>query len=595
MGINGSHRGLLRACAILWPVHCVILAVVLVFSVQPAHTQGSVAGPTLMLDRSAYCIGESWKLNIVNAPAGAAIRLAGVLNGNPWSLPDWGITDQDGRYIASGTYIDGNQGTYQLYAEIGGITSNMVFVSVSDCEQGQPQGFAFTGSMGTPRSGHTTTLLADGRVLVVGGGDDSAELFDPATETFSPTGSPITRRSGHAAVLLSDGKVLIAGGYSQEGGNLTMLDSAELYDPSIGTFSQTGNMTHFHVKPTATLLANGEILLAGGLDSWGVGGHAGAGAELFDPTTGVFTTVGSMISARADHMATLLRSGDVLVVGGWNGNAPDAADDPPFDPLFAESFDAASGNFRAAGEMNSSLSGHTATLLPNGKVAVIGGFTWPQDPSATIKIYDPSSQTFSSSGNVVEPRTGHTATLLDNGRVLIAGGEDPYTTVISNGNPVLHMLSSAGLYDPASGSLTAIPGLLTARWMHTATLLKSGAVLMIGGADSSGAALATAEMYKNAAGPTLTLDSSAYCIGESWKLNIVNAPAGAAIRLAGVLNGNPWSLPDWGVTDQDGRYIASGTYIDGNQGTYQLYAEIGGITSNTVSVSVSAGCGDWDY
>lgn len=495
MRIEGSHRGLSRTCAVLWPVNCAILAVVLVFGVQPAHTQGSVAGPTLTLDRNAYCIGESWKLSIANAPAGAAIRLAGVLKGNPWSLPDWGMTDQDGHYSASGTYVDGNQGTYQLYAEISGIRSNTVFVSVSDCKQGQPQGFAFTGSMGTPRSGHTATLLADGTVLVVGGGDGSAELFDPATETFSPTGSPITRRSGHAAVLLSDGKVLIAGGYSQ-GPMPLMLDSAELYDPSTGTFSQTGTMTHFHVRPTATLLANGEILLAGGLDSWGVGGHAGAGAELFDPTTGVFTTVGSMISARADHTATLLRSGDVLVVGGWNGNAPDAADDPPFDPLFAESFDATSGSFRAVGEMNSNRSSHTATLLPDGKVAVIGGFTWPQDASATIEIYDPASRTFSSSGNVVEPRMGHIATLLDNGKVLIAGGEDPYLTVISNGIPVLHMLSSAGLYDPASGGLTVTSGLLTAREGHTATLLKSGAVLIIGGIDSSGAALATAEIYR---------------------------------------------------------------------------------------------------
>jgi hypothetical protein len=95
------------------------------------------AGPTLTLDRSEYCIGESWKLSIVNAPASAAIGLAGVLDGNTWSLPDWGKTDQNGRYSAGGIYVDGNKGTYQLYSEIGGIKTNTLFVTVSDCKQQQ--------------------------------------------------------------------------------------------------------------------------------------------------------------------------------------------------------------------------------------------------------------------------------------------------------------------------------------------------------------------------------------------------------------------------------------------------------------------------
>jgi hypothetical protein len=146
--------------------------------------------------------------------------------------------------------------------------------------------------------------------------------------------------------------------------------------------------------------------------------------------------------------------------------------------------------------MSSSRSGHTATLLPNGKVAVIGGFTWPENTLETIEIYDPVSQTFSSSGNAVEPRLGHSATLLNDGKVLLAGGEDPYLDVSSDGIFVPQMFSSAGLFDPSSGALTVTAGFQTARQGHTATLLRSGAVLITGGTDSMGAALATAEIYR---------------------------------------------------------------------------------------------------
>ena len=245
-----------------------------------------------------------------------------------------------------------------------------------------------------------------------------------------------------------------------------------------------------------TLLANGKVLITGGLDSFAIGGHAGAGAELFDPTTGGFTTTGNMKSARADHTATLLASGEVLVVGGWNGNAPDAPDDPPFDPLFAETFDATPGSFTATRDMNSTRSGHTATLLPNGKVAVIGGFAVPQDAAASVELYDPASRTFSASGQEAEPRSDHTATLLTNGKVLIAGGRDPYLNVISNGIPVIGTLLSVELYDPAAGSSTPTGGLVYPRQGHTATRLNDGRVLITGGTDGKGMALATAELYK---------------------------------------------------------------------------------------------------
>ena len=184
--------------------------------------------------------------------------------------------------------------------------------------------FSQTGSLYTDRFGATAALLPDGRVLVAGGViitspgfgvcTDSAELFDPATELFTPTGHMGAPRCGivHEAPVLGTGKVLIAGG--------VMLDSAELFDPATGTFSATGSMTIPRLNPTETLLPNGQVLVTGG-------SVAGCGtgcpftlnsAELYDPTSKTFTAIASMGAARQDHTASLLLDGRVLVTGGFD-------------------------------------------------------------------------------------------------------------------------------------------------------------------------------------------------------------------------------------------------------------------------------------
>jgi phosphatidylserine/phosphatidylglycerophosphate/cardiolipin synthase-like enzyme len=123
--------------------------------------------------------------------------------------------------------------------------------------------------MSTARYGQTATLLADGRVLIVGGADGStvlasAELYDPATGTFSPTGSLTTARYNHTATLLADGRVLIVGGGSISNGAGAVLASAELYDPKTSSFSPTGTMSTGRYDHTATLLADGQVLIVGG-------------------------------------------------------------------------------------------------------------------------------------------------------------------------------------------------------------------------------------------------------------------------------------------------------------------------------------------
>ncbi len=181
--------------------------------------------------------------------------------------------------------------------------------------------FSATGSMTAARSAHTATLLQDGTVLIAGGGNPrgilaSAELYDPVSGTFSATGSMTEGRyvifgTDPSAQLLQDGTVLIAGGYGVTG----ILASAELYDAVSGTFSATGSMITARAEYTATLLQDGQVLITGGNDR---PDSVTANAELYDPITGTFTATGSMTTARLFHTATLLQDGQVLITGGQN-------------------------------------------------------------------------------------------------------------------------------------------------------------------------------------------------------------------------------------------------------------------------------------
>ena len=175
--------------------------------------------------------------------------------------------------------------------------------------------------MNTPRVNHTATSLQDGRVLVVGGGDEgyasvrSAELYDPATGSFSPTGSMKNRRWLHTATLLQDGRVLIAGGRSPKDSTYA---SVEVYTPGSGTFTSTGSMLASRKSHTATLLPDGRVLVSGGEEQNDIGipGKTLSSTELYDPATGKFTANASMGDRRSGQTATSLDDGRVLVAGG---------------------------------------------------------------------------------------------------------------------------------------------------------------------------------------------------------------------------------------------------------------------------------------
>ncbi len=269
--------------------------------------------------------------------------------------------------------------------------------------------------MQAKRFGHTATRLADGKVLIAGGwspwaSTNSAELFDPATGKFTPTGPMGTSRAEHTATLLADKKVLITGGFSGFWGwDENYLNGAELYDPATGTFTPTGFMNEARMLHSATLLADGRVLITGGFENT---------AELYSPTAGTFAYVGSFEGRRTSQTTTLLADGRVLLAGGerdlWS-DTPDTYDD-------AQIFNPATGQFSFLAQMNAYRGSHTATLLRNDQVLIVGGLGSNGTAESTAELFDPSSSTFLITGSMANPRMEHTATLLPDGRVLVAGG-----------------------------------------------------------------------------------------------------------------------------------------------------------------------------
>ena len=307
-------------------------------------------------------------------------------------------------------------------------------VSLSSAEIFDPIGagaFTATAPMNIARSNHTATLLlASGKVLVAGGLNgslnlNSAEVFDPAG-TFSLTGTAMTSaRSNHAVALLGDGTVLLAGG---RGGAGSPIQSAEIYDPATGTgaFSATtGPMAELRMFHTATRLNTGMVLIVGGKDA----GFELLTAEIYDPVTRTFSATGAMSAIRQNHTATLLADGKVLIVGG----AQNGATGNPISS--AEVYDPITGLFHPTGNMATARADHAATLLANGKVLISGGRSTSNVSSAlrTMEIYDPASGLFANAGSMSSARTDHAATLLLspvlNPRVLITGGYDGTSVV----------------------------------------------------------------------------------------------------------------------------------------------------------------------
>jgi hypothetical protein len=272
----------------------------------------------------------------------------------------------------------------------GGSDEQHRILNIADLYSPQLGQFDFEAAMQSPRASHTATLLLSGELLLAGGATGSntatatAELFDPDTAQFSSTAGMMTdSRQNHTAMLLQNGKVLLAGGVDNTGlaGSGDALTTAELYDPNTGTFAATGSMASMRANHSSTALLDGEVLIAGGLANI-LTGSAINTAEVYDPNTGRFTaTAGNLISGVFDHTATLLKDGHVLIAGGVDGTGASAA---------AQLYNPGTRTFSAVGNLNlaeavtplpcfpMALSSSLAGWAPTGSLLRVLSYTIPR-------------------------------------------------------------------------------------------------------------------------------------------------------------------------------------------------------------------------
>jgi Kelch motif len=239
--------------------------------------------------------------------------------------------------------------------------------------------------------------------------------------------------------------------------------SAEIFDPASGKFHPS-EMLMARVGHVAVLLRSGKVLIAGGWIGHGVTNEA----ELYDPATGKFTEIAHMTTKRGRPEATLLQDGNVLITGGGSDS-----DGPGSTIVSAEVFDMATLKFRATGPMHHARIAHSATLLSDGRVLIAGGRG--SEVNASAELYDPKTGTFRETGRMITARYKHTAGLLPDGRVLLAGGSDERDW---HGT-----LSSAEIYDPSRETFSATTNLNDARFKlpSEAVRLPSGRLLVAGG------------------------------------------------------------------------------------------------------------------
>ncbi len=369
-------------------------------------------------------------------------------------------------------------------------------------------GGAFSSSFATgalPSGSWTVTYSYPGDANFNPANATSTLKVSGSQATFQATGSLGTARSFHTATLLPSGKVLIAGGKDASG---EALATAEVYDPSSGKFAPTANtMPNKAFGASATLLPTGKVLLAGGGNS---------STQLYDPVTNTWSNSGRMAAQRSNHTATLLGNGKVLIAGG-SGDEGETTNS-------AQLYDPSTGAFTSTGNMTVSRDFHTATLLPNGKVLIAGGRTGSRGRTgssggrtgssesytdvSSAEIYDPATGKFTATGSMSKSRYGHTAVIF-NGKVLISGGS-------SNGGT--SALPGAELYDPVTATF-AVTGSMTAGRQYFTSTLVSGGVLATGGLNGS-TVLASSDFYQGSgftAGAALTscVPQNASCTGRA--------------------------------------------------------------------------------
>jgi hypothetical protein len=295
----------------------------------------------------------------------------------------------------------------------------------------------------------------------------ASALGQSSVGAFTPTGAMTTARSWHTATLLNNGQVLIAGGVTN---SFSATASAELYDPTRGTFSPTGNMTAPRAAHTAILLPDGRVLIAGGSSSLGENVPYLTTTEVYDPSTGTFTATSDMLHGHECGQAHVLNNGRVLLSGGSSVHLVPVGDAQLYDPT-AGFFGAAGTYATVPPNSGTFCAGRASTLLADGRVLIV----WEDD---LAEIYDPETGSFTQTGKPLGPSYNlglATATLLMDGKVLVAGGDDGSSNY-----------KSTQLFDVPTGSFTPGGSMSAGSDGPSATLLPNGTVLIAGGDGPQG-------------------------------------------------------------------------------------------------------------
>ncbi len=373
-------------------------------------------------------------------------------------------------------------------AEDAGVNAEAVAVAPD------PTGFRVTGAMHHARRAHTSTVLNDGRVLVVGGeaGDDlhmldSAEVFDPSTEKWTELPRLPAARSNHSATLLKDGRVLIAGGGKSsiigEPSGEAAISSALLFDPSTDTFSETGPLTSARSSHGAARLADGRVVVVGGGGADVMGpcppqypscfiAKPIASAEIYDPATDRWSALAPLSEARHSFALVPLASGAILAAAGAKDGGGGTATTELFDP--------ATLSWSAGPKLSVDRLHPSVTRLGDGRILIAAGKKANIGPLDTAEIF--SDGAWSPAAKLQGARNGAILVTLSSGNALIVGGFDQIQQKI---------LDAAAIYDVPSASWRSIRPLVGERSLHTAVTLRDGRVLVCGGAVDVGAELKT--------------------------------------------------------------------------------------------------------
>ena len=297
---------------------------------------------------------------------------------------------------------------------------------------------------------------------MVGGG---GWLYEPTGGRWQKLAIPLLSLSYPSSVRLPDNRVLII-----NNDNSYISGNAVIYDAIKREASEAGSLALPRRKFATAVLGDGSVLVTGGV--WFQRSPprrlTTPSAELWSAAAGRWVSPAALMVSRAMHTATLLQNGKVLVANGAT-NRPGSTSDPSFDLASAELFDPSTGSWSMASPTKQARAHHTATLLHDGRVLVVGG-----KAPTTTEIYDPRSNTWLTPGQLIVPRTSHSAALLKDGSVLVCGGIRTFPTMGPS-------LSSCEIFDPKVGAWTSVAGLSEAVVGHTLTTLQDGRVLRVGG------------------------------------------------------------------------------------------------------------------